>query len=63
MVKRTLYCDRCGKECEEIRSNRGFHLFRNKYFVATHGEVYLDLCQACYDSLAKWMKEGNNTKA
>lgn len=59
MEKIILYCDRCGKECEETRHNRGYHLFRNKFYIRkSTDKEYLDLCQSCYDSLAKWVKEG-----
>lgn len=50
MIKETVYCDRCGKECEKMRYNRGFRLSKN------NDGAYLDLCQQCYDGLAKWMK-------
>lgn len=56
MVKKILYCDRCGKECEKERCNHGMHLFRNKFFIKTTSDEYLDLCAKCYDSLAEWMK-------
>ena len=58
MINQTMYCDRCGKLCENDRNNRGFNIFRNKFFIKTHKDEYLDLCQDCYDSLAEWMKKG-----
>lgn len=56
MTIETIYCDRCGKECEKVRDNRGFHL-RN----SNDSELF-DLCQQCYDELAKWMKGEPNEK-
>ena len=60
MLEQTIICDRCGKECEESRNNRGFHIFRNKFYLKNTKDDYLDLCQKCYDGLAKWMKERAN---
>lgn len=64
MIKNVLYCDRCGKKCEEWRNNNGRIVHRRKFFrkffleSAYEDEGYLDLCQDCYDSLDKWMKAG-----
>ena len=49
------YYDRCGKECENVRSNRGFRIYR-KYIFRRSNNSPIDLCQNCYDSLAAWMK-------
>ena len=56
MTRETIYCDRCGKECEKVRNNRGFHLYRKQYYLRSVNHEYLDLCQKCFDELAKWMK-------
>lgn len=58
MTKETIYCDRCGKECEKVRCNRGFRLGKKKFFLFLRDNdgAYIDLCQQCYDGLAKWMK-------
>lgn len=56
MTKKTIYCDRCGKECEKVRYNRGFHLCKKQFFLRDTDYGYIDLCQQCYDGLAKWMK-------
>lgn len=60
MVRRTIYCDRCGKEIEDFINNRGFNIFR-KYLLkrSTGIEDRLDLCQQCYDDLSDWV---NNSK-
>lgn len=62
MIKEIMYCDRCGKICEEERYNKGFHIFHKKYFVTTNTNNYLDLCQKCYDKFADFManKESND---
>ena len=49
MVKRIISCDRCGKECEGTRCNRGYHV------VQVHDDECLDLCQKCYDGLYDWI--------
>lgn len=56
MTKETIYCDRCGKECEKVRNNRGFHLVRKQFLLRNTDAEFFDLCQQCYDELAKWMK-------
>ena len=59
MTKETLYCDRCGKIIVGTRDTHGFRLLKQGYFIErwTNGlPVKLDVCQTCYDSLAKWMK-------
>lgn len=58
MKKISFYCDRCGKEVEDVYNNRGFHL--HKFHVeAIHDDCnYMDLCQKCYDSLAEWVRSG-----
>lgn len=56
MVVETIYCDRCGKVCEEYRDNRGLHLY--PIDLRKSDGNYLDLCQNCYDSLNKWWTEG-----
>ncbi len=59
MIKQTMFCDRYGKECENIRNNRGYNIFR-KWILAdsVKNNNYLDLCQKCYDGLYDWMKSG-----
>ena len=54
MVKRIIYCDRCGKECEETRRNRGYRV------VQVHDDECLDLCQKCYDGLYDWLNSAKN---
>ena len=56
----TMFCDRCGKECEKSRTNHGFHIYKPVIVLAdVHNyEKPFDLCQDCYNSLAKWMKAG-----
>ena len=60
MVKRKIYCDRCGKEKREaIIVTHGFRLLKQNYIIEKWiaGEpIKLDLCQSCYDSFAKWME-------
>ena len=58
MVKATIFCDRCGKECEDCRNNRGYNIFRKWVFIKSSKGQYLDLCQKCYDELYDWMKLG-----
>lgn len=58
MTKETIFCDRCGKECEHNRSNRGYHIFRKWILAKSVDNNYLDLCQKCYDELYDWMKLG-----
>lgn len=55
MLKNTIICDRCGKECEYSRHCRGQRIFRNKFYMRKSDDDIIDLCQECYDSLAKWM--------
>ncbi len=64
MVKKKIICDRCGKECEDFRYSRGHHIFRNKFYMrkSNYDEDIIDLCQKCYDSLAKWMKAESEEK-
>ena len=58
MIQTTVYCDRCGNECEKNRKNNGFHLFYKSFFLEdVVNKTYLDLCQKCYDELAEWMKD------
>ncbi len=52
MEKKIVYCDRCGKECEEIR--------RCEYRIYPSRDDYLDLCQKCSDDLVSWVR---NVKA
>lgn len=49
MIKHIRYCDRCGKECEFIRDTLGYKLIEH--------DTEIDLCQGCYDSLNRWLKE------
>ena len=49
MIKTTMYCDRCKKECEKNVNNHGYHVVRVR-----SGES-LDLCQKCYDGLCDWV--------
>lgn len=58
MIKETMYCDRCGKKCEYARDSHGFRFMKHRHFIEQWKELpqKLDLCQSCYDSLAKWMK-------
>lgn len=58
MIKETMFCDRCGKECEDKRNNRGYHIFRKWILADSLNDQYLDLCQKCYDGLYDWMKSG-----
>ena len=61
MIKETMYCDRCGKKCEDIRGNHGFHLMEHRHFIerwAQRTTRKLDLCQSCCDSLAEWIESG-----
>ena len=62
MKRTTLYCDRCGEECEYNRNNHGFHLY-GKTFILTRikfeCDEHMDLCQKCYDELAAWYSKGN----
>ena len=61
----TMFCDRCGKECEKSRTNHGLHIY-NRIFVLANvhkNDAFMDLCQDCYDSLAKWMEAGKADKA
>lgn len=60
MIIETRQCDRCGKVCETSRSNHGLHLYKAIFILTNvykHDEP-IDLCQDCFDSLAKWMKAG-----
>lgn len=57
MIKKKMYCDRCGKECEHSRLTR-YRLFKRKYIFTTSDEEKLDLCQKCYDSLQEWFQKG-----
>lgn len=57
MIKETLYCDRCGKKCEQSRFAH-YLLFKRKYIIMLTNEEKLDLCQECYDSLQDWMLTG-----
>lgn len=59
MIKKTLYCDRCGKECEQSRFSH-YLLFKRKYILTVSNEEKLDLCQECYDSLQDWFQTGLN---
>ena len=52
------HCDRCGKKCEDIRNNRGFHIHRRYLFVNSRDDSCYDLCQSCYDDFLKWWKTG-----
>ena len=56
MIKKTIYCDRCGKKCKKIRNNRGKLLY-------TAGGNPLDLCQSCHNDLNAWFKQGKNKEA
>jgi len=56
MIKKTMYCDRCGKKCKKIRNNRGKLLY-------TAGHNPLDLCQSCHNELNAWFKQGKNKEA
>ena len=60
MVKEIIYCDRCGKEVEYQRNNRGFrfHVFKLIKLRSSHPEEHLDICQSCYDSLKEWWETG-----
>jgi len=59
MTKETIFCDRCGKECEHYRNNHGYHIFRRKWILTNSlNNDYLDLCQKCYNELYDWMKLG-----
>ena len=54
-----IYCDKCGKQIKFPLNNRGFHIFRNRYFLKnSSNDEWLDLCQDCYDELKEFMKEG-----
>ena len=58
MTKETIFCDRCGKECEYHRKNPGFFMMRTTYHLFKSSDRdYVDLCQSCYDSLGRWMSE------
>ena len=60
MIEEIMICDRCGKR-KEAYNNRGFHIFKRRLILtrSTEYDKHLDLCQDCYDSLAKWFKEGS----
>ena len=58
MIKETIFCDRCGKECEYYRNNRGYNIFRKWSLIKPSNNHYLDLCQKCYDELYDWMRLG-----
>ena len=58
MVKEIMYCDRCGKECEDKRNCHGFLIMRKTNGISEK----LVLCQNCYNSLAKWMESGKLTE-
>ncbi len=49
MIKQIVYCDRCGEECEFVRDTLGYEL------IKCHTKI--DLCQGCYNSLNRWLKE------
>lgn len=55
MIKKTLYCDRCGKECEQSRFVH-YLLHKRKYILTATNEETLDLCQECYNSLTDWFQ-------
>ena len=61
MEKKTLYCDRCGKEIsDKVRINgSGIHIFKRKLFTERTDNTMYDLCDDCYKSLEKWVKKGN----
>ena len=61
MIKKTLYCDRCGKECERSRISN-YLLFKRKYILTCANEEKLDLCQECYNSLQDWILTGTAKK-
>lgn len=48
MVKEIVYCDRCKKKCEYIKSTGGYQVKRFNFTV--------DLCQQCYKDLIKWFE-------
>ncbi len=65
MIKETIFCDRCGKECEYCRNNRGYNIRRKWILMKSSENDHLDLCQKCYDELYDWMmlrgqKNGND---
>ena len=62
MLKQTIICDRCGKECEHIRNSRGRRIFRNKFYMRKSDDDIFDLCQECYDSLANWWVESQESE-
>ena len=61
MTKETIFCDRCGKECEKFKthglwiSRKKFRL--TKFCIATYRNENVDMCQECYDELDKWFKQ------
>lgn len=57
MIKKKMYCDRCGKECEQSRFAH-YRIFKRKYIFTDSSEEKLDLCQKCYDSLQDWFRTG-----
>lgn len=62
MIEKKIICDRCGKECEPSRWSRGQRIFRNKFYMRKSNDDCIDLCQECYDSLAKWMRAESEDK-
>ena len=62
MIEEIMICDRCKKRCDISRNNRGFHIFKRRLILtrSTEYDKCFDLCQDCYNSLAKWFKEGSS---
>lgn len=62
MIVERIFCDRCGRICENIKDSHGFRLMKQKHYLEKWKNgtpEKLDLCQRCYNSLSEWMKSDN----
>lgn len=53
MKKEIIYCDRCGKECEDYI--KGGYVAKRKYRLFRTFYESLDLCDKCYEELNEWL--------
>jgi hypothetical protein len=60
MVKKIVYCDRCGKEVQyPIIAKARLYGGKKMTRLELTEDERIDLCQSCIDSLAEWLHENN----